>query len=397
MNKFTVPVALLALGATCFSAVALAEDDSVMQQRFREQGKAFDLSKFLQGENDARSRSFTFGSPHAHDFTVKSAGVYRFESKIAPGYSDNYRIEAVLMDAQGQVISRDEGNGNSGGLKLEQPLEPGDYTLQVQANRFGTRGRAGDGYSIAITGLDAQGNAVKGAVNDGDGIQFVGTDREGNTNAFVRGGAVATLGSGTAAGATAGSTTASSTATTGASATSAGTAASAAGTSASSAAGVSTGTAVAGGVAAGTAAGVAVASSGSNAATETAPQAATTDAQAAAPAASAAPEQVQSITTDVKIRARGEFLTFNVAQPSQVAITTSTYPGGDEDTYRLVLEVVDESGQVVAEGAGKAGNGNAEIRTQLAPGRYKIQGYGQKFGSSHSGPNNYELKVVLDQ
>ncbi|QRG26800.1 hypothetical protein [Halomonas binhaiensis] len=135
MNKFTVPVALLALGATCFSAVALAEDDSAVQQRFREQGKAFDLSKYLQGENDARSRSFTFGSPHAHDFTVKSAGVYRFESKVAPGYADNYRIEAVLMDAQGQVIARDEGNGNSGGLKLEHPLEPGEYTLQVQANR----------------------------------------------------------------------------------------------------------------------------------------------------------------------------------------------------------------------------------------------------------------------
>ncbi|QRG26801.1 hypothetical protein [Halomonas binhaiensis] len=160
---------------------------------------------------------------------------------------------------------------------------------------------------------------------------------------------------------------------------------------------MSSGAAVAGGVAAGTAAGVAAASSSTDVAAEAAPQAPATSTQAAAPTASTAPDQVQSITTDVKIRARGEFLTFDVAEPSQVVITTSTYPSGDEETYRLVLEVVDESGQVVAEGAGKAGNGNAEIRAQLAPGRYKIQGYGQKFGSSHSGPNNYELKVVLDQ
>lgn len=396
MRKFTVPAALLVLGATCFSStIVLADEGSAVQQRFREQGKGLDLTGFFKSENDARSRSFMFGSPHAHDFTVKSAGVYRFESKVSPGYADNYRIEAMLMDAQGRVIARDEGNGNSGGLKLEQPLEPGDYTLQVQADRFGTRGKAGDGYSIAIVGLDDQGNEVQGGVSDGEGIQFVGTDRDGNSNAFVHGDTVATLGSGTAAGgATAGSTTASSAATTGMSA---GTGASTVATTTSSGTGVSSGAAVAGGVAVGTAAGVAAASSRTDVAAEAAPQAPVTSNQAAAPAAGAASDQVQSITTDVKIRARGEFLTFDVAEPSQVVITTSTYPAGDEETYRLVLEVVDESGQVLAEGAGKAGNGNVEIRTQLAPGRYKIQGFGQKFGGAHSGPNNYELKVVLDQ
>lgn len=331
MNKVTLPVALLAL-ATCFNTAAMA--DSAAQQRFRDQGQALDLSGYLQGKNDAQSRSFTFGSAHAHDFSVKDAGTYRFESEAAPGFADSYRIEAMLMDAQGQVIARGEGNGNTGGLKLEQRLEPGDYVLQVQANRFGTRGKPGDGYSVSVAGLDAQGNEVDGAVSDGEGLQFVGRDREGNANAFVRGGAVATLGAGSAA--------------------------------STSAAGA-----------------VTAADEGS-----------ATDASSAD---SKELQQVQSIATDVKIRARGEVLTFEVAEQSQVVITTSTYPGGDEDTYRLTLDVVDESGRVVANGAGKAGNGNVNIHTQLPQGRYTINASGQKFGSSHSGPNNYELKVTLDQ
>lgn len=331
MNKVTLPVALLAL-ATCFNTTAMA--DSAAQQRFRDQGQALDLSGYLQGKNDAQSRSFTFGSAHVHDFTVKDAGIYRFESEAAPGFADSYRIEAMLMDAQGQVIARGEGNGNTGGLKLEQRLEPGDYVLQVQANRFGTRGKPGDSYSVSVAGLDAQGKEVDGAVSDGEGLQFVGSDREGNTNAFVHGGAVATLGAGSAA--------------------------------AVSAAG-------------------AVTAMDEGSATE------------ASSVDSKKPQQVQSIATDVKIRARGEVLTFDVAEHSQVAITTSTYPGGDEDTYRLTLEVVDESGRVVANGAGKPGNGNVDIHTQLPQGRYTINASGQKFGSSHSGPNNYELKVTLDQ
>lgn len=106
--------------------------------------------------------------------------------------------------------------------------------------------------------------------------------------------------------------------------------------------------------------------------------------------------EVQVIKTDVKIRARGEVLTFNVAQQGGVHITTSTYPGGDEDTYRLTLEVLDESGSVVAEGAGEGFNGNVDLTTDLAPGRYRIEVAGQKFGSSHSGPSNYELRVELE-
>ncbi|WP_417328866.1 hypothetical protein [Halomonas cupida] len=383
MKDTTFPVALLAIGVAVFSSGALADTDSAAQQRFREEGHQLDLTGFFKSDSDARSRTFRFGAAHAHDFTVATAGVYRFESAVTGGYDENYSIEAVLVDEQGNVIARDEGYGLEGGLELEQPLEPGDYALQVKAMRFGSRGRAGDGYSVSVVGLDAQGRPISDSVDDGVGMHFTGTDRDGNQSVFVSSDdAVATLGAGagTAEAASAGS----------------GAATTASGVAASSSS--STG-AVAGAAAAGTAAAVGTTSSaGAEAATGGATVigggAPAVESEATETADSQA--EVQVIKTDVKIRARGEVLTFNVAQQGGVHITTSTYPGGDEDTYRLTLEVLDESGSVVAEGAGEGFNGNVDLTTDLAPGRYRIEVAGQKFGSSHSGPSNYELRVELE-
>lgn len=380
MKDTTFPVALLAIGVAVFSSGALADTGSAAQQRFREEGRQLDLTGFFKSDSDARSRTFPFGSPHAHDFTVETAGVYRFESSVTGGYDENYSIEAVLVDEQGNVIARDEGYGLEGGLELEHPLEPGDYELQVKAMRFGSRGRAGDGYSVSVVGLDAQGRPISGSVDDGVGMHFTGTDRDGNQSVFVSSDdAVATLG---------GSATAE------AAADSSATTASGNAASSSSASG-----AVAAGAAAGTAAVVGTTSSAgaeaaTGGATATAGSAPAVESEATGTADSQA--EVQVIKTDVKIRARGEVLTFNVAQQGRVHITTSTYPGGDEDTYRLTLEVLDESGSVVAEGAGEGFNGNVDLTTDLAPGRYRIEVAGQKFGSLHSGPSNYELKVELE-
>ena len=374
MKDVTLPAALLALGVAFGSSTVLASD-SAMTERFREENRQLDLTGFFKPESDARSQTFQFGSPHAHDFTVEEEGVYRFVSHVSAGYEQNYQIEAVLMDDAGNVIARGKGYGLEDGLELEKRLTPGDYELQVKATRFGRRGRAGDGYSIAVVGLDNQGNEI--AVDDGTGLQFTGSDREGNSSAFVTSSDVAvTLGSGSQASAAA------STQAAGASAT--GTAA-----SGSAAAGASStaGTVAAVG-AAGT--GAAIASSGDSSAS------ASSTAGAASRSEEPEERQVQSIKTDVKIRARGEVLTFNVAEASRVRITTSTFPPGDEDTYRLTLELADESGSIVAEGAGQGFDGNVDLSTQLEPGHYRVRVSGQKFGNAQDGPNNYELKVVLE-
>lgn len=182
MKDVTLPAALLALGVALGSSTALAYDSAVTE-RFREENRQLDLTGFFKPESDARSQTFLFGSPHAHDFEVEEEGVYRFESRVSAGYEDSYQIDAVLMDDAGNVIARGQGYGQDGGLQLESRLTPGTYELQVKGTRFGRRGRAGDGYSIAVVGLDESGNRI--AVDDGVGLQFTGSDRDGNQSAFV--------------------------------------------------------------------------------------------------------------------------------------------------------------------------------------------------------------------
>ncbi|MDW7746821.1 hypothetical protein [Halomonas sp.] len=337
MKQPIITASFLILGLALSSTAALASE---REERFREEGKQLDLTGFLQADNDARSRSFLYGSPHEHDFTVKEAGNYLFESNVQGGESQDYRVAAVLLDAQGQEIARGEALGQNGGLAMRQRLQPGDYTLRVEGRKFGTRSRTGNSFYVTVSGLDSQGRRLEDGVSEGQGLVFTGNGREGSRSVFVRNrDDVATIAAPAATGA-----------------------------------------------AAGTAAAIA-----------DAPEDAESVAQAAQEPtrqeADASPRSAETIVADVKIRARGEVLTFEVAERGTVAITTSTYPGGYEDTYRIELEVLDENGRVVAEGAGEGFDGDVDMTTELAPGRYRIRVQGQKFGSAMTGVNNYELKV----
>ncbi|XKH59326.1 hypothetical protein LG290_11615 [Halomonas sediminis] len=340
MKQPIITASLVALGIM-IATPAMA--DSAMQERFREEGKQLDLTGFLQSDTDARSRSFLFGGTHEHDFTVKETGVYLLESEVPGGRSEDYRIAGELLNAQGDVLARSEALGQNDGLAMRQRLTPGDYTLRVEAHRFGTRSDAMDSfYYITVSGLDKQGRPKTDAVDRGEGLVFTGKGRESSRSVFVRGSeTVATISAPSVASDTAGSNPATS------------------------------------------------------AADSAQPQTSSeTSAAAAQQETSVSPrEGFETIVTDVKIRAKGEVLTFEVAKPGTIAITTSTYPGGYEDTYRIELDVLDESGNVVAEGAGEGFDGDVDLQTRLSPGRYRIRVKGQKFGSAHSGVNNYELKV----
>ncbi|WP_282039188.1 hypothetical protein [Halomonas alimentaria] len=347
MNKPIVTAGLLTLGLALAGSSALASE---MQDRFRESGKQLDLTGFLQADNDARSRSFLYGGVQEHDFTVDKAGTYRFASRVPVGESEAYRIEALLLDKQGNVLARSEGLGQNGGLSFRQALEPGDYVLQVQANKFGTVRRGGNSFSVTVSGLD-----VEEGVSAGDGIAFTGESREGGRSAFVRRpDVVAAIAAPAASESTAATQPARADAQPAA----------------------------------------AEPSVPATPAADSADNQATTAATGAAAAPEPQPDKgFERIVTDVKIRARGEVLSFEVLEAGTVAITTSTYPSGQEDTYRLEAEVVDEQGRVVASDAGEGFDGDIDLRTELAPGRYTIRVKGQKFGGAQSGVNNYALEV----
>lgn len=334
-----VVIITLALGLGVASAPTLASD---MQERFREEGKQLDLTRFLQSDNDARSRSFFYGRVHEHDFTVAKDGTYVFASHVQGGESQDYRVSAVLLNSEGDVVARGEGLGSAEGLALQKRLTKGDYTLQVEGHKFGSSGNSGgNSFYVTVEGAD-----VDDGVSSGDGIAFIGNRRGGGKTAFVRrSSAVAAV----------------------------------APPSQPEAAPVQP--AVERSASPGAAAPAATASAGSVAAAEQ-------------PASrKEAPRQgFEEVVTDVKIRASGEVLTFEVLQKGTIAITTATFPG-NKGTYRIEAEVLDSQDNVVARDAGEGFDGDVDLRTELSPGEYRIRVKGQKFGGARSGVNNYELKV----
>ncbi|GAA3896911.1 hypothetical protein GCM10022228_04630 [Halomonas cibimaris] len=330
-------IVTLALSLGVASAPAAASE---VQDRFREQGKQIDLTRFLQSDNDARSESFLYGRTHAHDFTVEKAGTYVFESHVLAGESDDYRVAAALRDSAGNVVARGRALGNAGGLALRQRLAKGDYTLEVEGHKFGSSTGSGNSYYVTVEGVD-----VAGGVSRGDGIAFVGNRRGGGKTAFVRrSSAVAAVAPPSQPERE-------------------------------------------------TPAAASAAPEAGAAAPAVAKQREAAPADSAGQEASASPQEgFEEIVTDVKIRASGEVLTFEVLEKGTVAITTSTFPG-NEGTYRIEAEVLDRQGNVVAQDAGEGFDGDVDLRTVLAPGEYRVRVKGQKFGAARSGVNNYELKV----
>ncbi|TDX26221.1 hypothetical protein DFO67_11664 [Modicisalibacter xianhensis] len=331
---FTIIVALGLAGSA-----SLASADSPALQRARESADKVDLSKFFTSRTDARSQSFGFGGTHEHPFTVDKAGQYVFTSSTLPGESNDYRINAVILDEQGNAVARGDALGKNGGLRLVEQLEPGDYTLRVTANKFGTESTGGNSYNVEVAGLDAQGHRLssdQSGIDGGTGISFGGPGRDGRTTAFVnKNDAVAAI----AAPQVTQETPASK----------------------------------------------------SDAAPET-----STVSQPAQPASEPAPETMpeafDEIVADIDIRTRGEVLNFDVVEAGTVSVTSSTFVGSETE-YRLEAKILDAQGNVVASDKATGFEGDFAIRTRLEPGRYTVWVNGQKFGRANSGVNNYTLRI----
>ncbi|MCI0510577.1 hypothetical protein C8E00_101226 [Chromohalobacter marismortui] len=329
MNYRVLTPVVVALGLAGTAPLALA--DSAALQQAQQASSKIDLTSFFQSSSDAHSQSFFFGGTQKHPFTVEQAGRYQFRSSTLPGESEDYRIEATLLDAQGNEIASGSGLGQTGGLHLEQRLEPGDYVLRVSARKFGSRS-GGNSFTVSVVGLDAQGNRLtseESGVDNGGGIMFGGPGKDGHTTAFVNGDDE-----------------------------------------------------------------VAAIAAPRPEDAESSPSQATaaTDAQAAGTEEAALPDAFDEIVTDVAIRQRGKVLSFDVVEAGTVSVTSSTFPG-NEGTYRLEARILDESGEVVASDAGEGFEGDFDIETILQPGRYSVWVKGQKFGSAMSGVNNYTLRV----
>ena len=277
-------------------------------------------------------------------FTVDKAGQYVFTSSTLPGDSNDYRISATVLDEKGNVVTRGEGLGKNGGLRLVEQLEPGKYTLQVSAHKFGSESAGGNSYNIEVAGLDNQGRRLSGnesGIDGGTGIRFGGPGRDGKTTAFVDGSdAVAAIAAPRVANGPAGAN---------------------------------------------------ANGSQSMAGAASAPGASTTQ-TAETPKQETMPTAFDEIVADIDIRTRGEVLNFDVVEAGTVSVTSSTF-SARETEYRLEARILDEQGNVVASDKPSGFEGDFAIRTRLQPGRYTVWVNGQKFGSASSGVNNYTLRI----
>ncbi|MDV6320406.1 hypothetical protein [Chromohalobacter sp. HP20-39] len=339
MNYRVLTSVVVALGLAGTASPVMAQS-AALQQAQEAAGKV-DLTDFFQSSSDAHSQSFFFGGTQKHPFTVEQAGRYQFQTSTLPGESDAYRVEATLLDAQGNEIASGSGLGQNGGLTLKQRLEPGDYVLRVSGRKFGSAMSGGNSFTVSVSGLDAQGNQLtseESGVDNGGGIMFGGPGEDGRTTAFVDGddevAAIAAPDRKSADQA-------------------------ASDTSASQ----------------GAQAGVSAKSSAQTSNDEV-----------------AQPDAFDEIVTDLAIREQGKVLSFDVVEAGTVSVTSSTFPG-NEGTYRLEARILDANGDVVASDEGEGFEGDFDIETTLQPGRYTVWVKGQKFGSAMSGVNNYTLRV----
>ncbi|MGC3873972.1 hypothetical protein ACPF7Z_11960 [Halomonas sp. GXIMD04776] len=362
MKYRALPV-VVALGLSSVALPTLA--DSAALQRAEKAAAKVDLSRFFTSRTDARSQSFGFGGTHEHPFTVEKAGRYAFTSSTFVGDSVDYRIEAALLDARGNVLASGKGLGQNGGLRLVEELEPGDYVLRVSANKFGSESTGGNSYTVAVAGLDASGERLDtdaSGIDGGSGIQFGGAGRDGRTTAFVNSDdEVAAIAAPKAS--------------------------RSAGTSGSMPTNDPS---------------PSLSSQQQSALDVPSPQNATAGSESEAAADEVTrggnaseqvmPDAFDEIVADIDIRTKGEVLSFDVVEAGTVSITSSTFVGS-ETSYRLEARVLDENGNVVASDKAKGFEGDFDIETRLTPGRYTVWVNGQKFGSANSGVNNYTLRV----
>lgn len=174
------------LGLTATAPLALAQSPA-LQDSMAAAAKV-DISKFFTSRTDARSQSFGFGGTHEHAFTVDKSGRYVFTSATMVGMSNDYSIQATLLDAQGNVIASGDGLGATGGLHLVETLEPGDYVLRVKANKFGSEASGNGSFTVQVAGLSASGERLsseESGIDGGTGIMFDASDDDGTTTAFV--------------------------------------------------------------------------------------------------------------------------------------------------------------------------------------------------------------------
>ncbi|MDR5885050.1 hypothetical protein [Vreelandella janggokensis] len=71
-------------------------------------------------------------------FTLDEPSDVQIDSSTFPGNEGSYRLEARLLDAQGDVVAQDRGSAVAGDFSISERLAPGEYRVWVEGRRIGS-------------------------------------------------------------------------------------------------------------------------------------------------------------------------------------------------------------------------------------------------------------------
>ncbi|WP_017430854.1 hypothetical protein [Vreelandella jeotgali] len=87
-------------------------------------------------------------------FKVLEKGTVAVTTSTFSGNEGTYRIEAEILDSEGNVVARDAGEGFDGDVDLRSELEPGEYRVRVKGQKFGGAGSGVNNYELKVQQLD---------------------------------------------------------------------------------------------------------------------------------------------------------------------------------------------------------------------------------------------------
>ncbi|WP_075878627.1 hypothetical protein [Vreelandella massiliensis] len=90
----------------------------------------------------------------ALEFILQEPGRVRIYTTSLVGVEKNYKVEALLMDAQNGVVAREEGERFAGDIDMTVDLPPGRYTVWVNGHRYGSAHDGMQNYALNVERLD---------------------------------------------------------------------------------------------------------------------------------------------------------------------------------------------------------------------------------------------------
>ncbi|SDN62027.1 hypothetical protein [Vreelandella arcis] len=87
-------------------------------------------------------------------FTLDEPRDVQIDSSTFPGNEGSYRIEARLLDAQGNLVAQDKGTAVAGDFAISERLAPGEYRVWVDGRRIGSIQGRDSTYQLRVEVID---------------------------------------------------------------------------------------------------------------------------------------------------------------------------------------------------------------------------------------------------